>query len=141
MEADKALTFGVWNAEGTGFTSIHISHDDMTAIPANSIDYAVMEKSSNAAVIPSDFGWNDLGSFDSLYDVTDKDENGNTLCEGLVSVESKNNLIVKGTRAVAAVGIEDMIVVDTHDALLVARRGSSQLVKLAVALPELDERA
>jgi mannose-1-phosphate guanylyltransferase len=118
--------------EGTGYNAIHINNDDMLNIPANSIDYAVMEKSSNVAVIPSDFGWNDLGSFDSLYDVTEKDSDGNTLCGGLVNVESKNNLIVKGKRAIAAVGIEDMIIVDTHDAILVAKRGSSQLVKKAV---------
>jgi mannose-1-phosphate guanylyltransferase len=118
--------------DGTGYRSVGILHDDMMKIPSNSIDYAVMEKSTNVVVIPSDFGWNDLGSFDSLYDITDKDADGTTLCDGLVSVESKNNLIVKGKRAIATVGVEDCIIVDTPDALLVARRGSSQLVKKAV---------
>ncbi|MGL4370205.1 MAG: mannose-1-phosphate guanylyltransferase/mannose-6-phosphate isomerase [Spirochaetota bacterium] len=117
---------------GTGYTALHICREDMSAIPSDSIDYAVMEKSPLVAVIPADFGWNDLGSFDSLYDVKEKDSAGNTLCDHIVQVDAKNNLILQGKRTIAAVGIEDCIIVDTHDALLVAKRGSSQLVKKAV---------
>jgi len=110
-----------------------IKHDDMMNIPENSIDYAVMEKSSKVKVIPSDIAWSDVGSFDSLYEELPKDENGNTLNENHVSVNSKNNLIYGKQRKIATVDIEDCIIVDTGDALLISKKGSSQKVKKVVA--------
>jgi mannose-1-phosphate guanylyltransferase len=118
----------------TGFFSVRVPKEDMIRIPSDSIDYAVMEKSSRVAVIPSDFGWNDLGSFDSLYEVMEKDANGNTFSPSLVDVQSTGNLVVSGKRKIATVGLTDCIIIDTPDALLVGKRGSSQLVKQAVEL-------
>lgn len=112
---------------------IRIKHDDMMAILEESIDYAVMEKSDRVKVVPSDIGWSDLGSFDALYEELDKDEAGNTLNPNHLSIGSKNNLIYGNERKIATVDIEDMIIVDTGDALLISKKGSSQKVKEVVA--------
>lgn len=112
---------------------IRIKHDDMANIPEDSIDYAVMEKSSKVKVVPSDIAWSDVGSFDALYDELPKDENGNTQNPNHISIDSKNNLIYGNERRIATVDIEDCIIVDTGDALLISKKGSSQKVKNVVA--------
>ena len=111
---------------------IRVKHEDMITIPDNSIDYAVMEKSSKVKVISSDIGWSDVGSFDALYDELPKDEHGNTKNEKHISIESKNNLIYGNERYIATVDVEDLIIVDTGDALLISKKGSSQKVKEVV---------
>lgn len=117
----------------------HIRYEDMMAIPENSIDYAVMEKSSKVKVVTAgDIEWNDVGSFDALYQEFPKDDNGNTLYKRYINVDSKNNLIIPSCRAIATVDIEDLIIVDTPDALLISKKGSSQKVKRVVA--ELKNR-
>lgn len=109
-----------------------IKHDDMVEIPEDSIDYAVMEKSSIVKVIPSNINWSDVGSFDALYDELEKDENGNTKNKNHISIDSQNNLIYGSQRKIATVDIEDTIIVDTGDALLISKKGSSQKVKKVV---------
>jgi mannose-1-phosphate guanylyltransferase len=111
---------------------IRIKHDDMNKIPEDSIDYAVMEKSDIVKVIPSTIDWSDLGSFDALYEELPKDENGNTINPNHIGIDSKNNLIYGKKRKIATVDIEDMIIVDTGDALLISKKGSSQKVKKIV---------
>ncbi|QSZ42356.1 mannose-1-phosphate guanylyltransferase/mannose-6-phosphate isomerase [Sulfurimonas aquatica] len=110
-------------------TLTRIKHEDMIAIPEDSIDYAVMEKSSKVKVVPSNIEWSDVGSFDSLYEELPQDENGNTINENHISIDSKNNLIYGKQRKIATVDIEDLIIVDTGDALLISKKGSSQKVK------------
>ncbi len=102
---------------------------DMKAIRSESIDYAVMEKSSELRVVPLDVGWNDLGSFDALDGILPKDENGNTRSQGAVHLNSKNNFVLTSNRLVSTIDVEDLIVIDTNDALLVTKKGSSQKVK------------
>jgi len=111
---------------------IRIKHNDMANIPEDSIDYAVMEKSDKVKVIPSNINWSDVGSFDSLYEELPKDENGNTQNENHIAIDSKNNLIYGSERKIATVDIEDCIIVDTGDALLISKKGSSQKVKKVV---------
>jgi mannose-1-phosphate guanylyltransferase len=108
---------------------IRIQHDDMVSIPEDSIDYAVMEQSKIVKVIKSDIGWNDVGSFDSLYEQLPKDSDGNSINDKHIGIESKNNLIYGQDRVIATIGIEDTIVVDTGDALLITKKGLSQKVK------------
>ena len=103
-------------------TRIH--HDDMMNIPEDSIDYAVMEKSDKVKVIPSDIDWSDLGSFESLDDEIESSEN-------IINLNSNNNLILS-SKLVAAIDIDDLIIIDTADALLVSKKGSSQKVKEVV---------
>lgn len=107
----------------------HFKLEDMEKIPSNSIDYAVMEKSSNVSVVPSPFYWSDMGSFDSLYDELDKDKDGNTKVENLCSLNSKNNLIIGNKKVIATFDVNDLIIVDTEDALLIGKKGESQKVK------------
>ncbi len=113
-------------------TLIRIKYDDMAIIPENSIDYAVMEKSKLVKVVPSNINWSDLGSFDSLYEELPKDENNNTINPNHISIDSKNNLIYGNERKIATVDVEDLIIIDTGDALLVSKKGSSQKVKEVV---------
>jgi mannose-1-phosphate guanylyltransferase len=112
---------------------LRIKHDDMMNIPENSIDYAVMEKSSKVKVVPSNIDWSDVGSFDSLYNELPKDENGNTKNSNHISIDSRNNLIYGNEKKIATIDIEDLIIVDTSDALLISKKGSSQKVKNVVA--------
>ena len=112
---------------------IRIKHDDMISIPEDSIDYAVMEKSKKVKVVPSDIAWSDVGSFDALFEELPKDENGNTLNDKHISIDSKNNLIHGQDKYIATIDVEDLIVVDTGDALLVSKKGSSQKVKKVVS--------
>jgi mannose-1-phosphate guanylyltransferase len=111
---------------------IRIKHEDMQNIPEDSIDYAVMEKSKIVKVVPSNIDWSDVGSFDALYDELPKDENGNTLNAKHISIDSSNNLVYGSDRIIATVDIEDCIIVDTGDAILISKKGSSQKVKRVV---------
>jgi mannose-1-phosphate guanylyltransferase len=105
-----------------------------------SIDYGVMEKADNVLLMRGDFGWSDMGSWDSLWDVSEKDENGNAAhVRGLfVGVEAKNTLIHSPRKLVALVGVEDLIVVETEDSLLICKRGRSQDVKKVVEILEVN---
>lgn len=117
---------------GTKDSVIRIKHDDMANIPEDSVDYAVMEKSDRVKVVASDIGWSDVGSFDALYEELPKDESGNTINSQHISIDSKNNLIFGNERKIATVDIEDLIIVDTGDAILISKKGSSQKVKKVV---------
>jgi mannose-1-phosphate guanylyltransferase len=111
---------------------IRIKHEDMLNIPEDSIDYAVMEKSTKVKVVPSSIDWSDVGSFDALFTELPKDENNNTVTDKHISIDSKNNLIYAKDKYIATVDVEDLIIVDTGDALLVSKKGSSQKVKEVV---------
>ena len=102
------------------------------AAPAISIDYAVMEKAERVAVVPMDAGWSDIGSWDSLHQVSDPDEADNVLQGEALAVDSKGCLIRTEGPSVTAVGVDDLIIVATRDAVLVMRRGESQRVRDAV---------
>ncbi len=112
---------------------IRIKQEDMINIPDDSIDYAVMEKSSKVKVVPSSIDWSDVGSFDALYEELDKESNGNTINKHHIAIDSKNNLVVGDERVIATVDVEDLIIVDSGDALLISKKGSSQKVKKVVA--------
>ena len=112
---------------------VRVRHEDMINIPEDSIDYAVIEKSDIVKVIPSDIDWSDVGSFDALYEEFPKDENGNTKYDKHISIDSKNNLIYGVDKYISTIDVEDLIIVDTGDALLVSKKGSSQKVKQVVA--------
>jgi len=102
------------------------------AAPSISIDYAVMEKTRLAAMLPLDAGWNDVGSWASLWEVAPRDENGNSV-QGDALLEDSSGLYVHSERAlVAAIGVKDLVIVDTPDALLVADKARSQDVSTIV---------
>lgn len=98
-----------------------------------SVDYAVMEKATNIAVIPGDFGWSDIGSWNAVADVIPADDDGNTTTGRHVVIDSKNLHIESPDRLVAALGLDNVLIVDTPDALLVADKAKSQDVRKIVA--------
>lgn len=101
--------------------------------PGVSIDYGIMEKSERVAVVPLDIKWNDLGSFDTFYDEYSSDESGNIAFENNILIDSSNNLLYSdGDKAVALIGVNDLIVIDEKDALLVCKKDQSQKVKEVV---------
>jgi mannose-1-phosphate guanylyltransferase len=97
-----------------------------------SIDYGVMEKSNRVVMMEGHFGWNDLGSWEALYQVRPKDKVGNAGGGDLLSIEARGNLVLAPNKLVALVGVENLVVVETGDALLIARRESVQEVKKVV---------
>ena len=106
--------------------------------PSESIDYAVMEKTDNAVVIPLDAGWSDIGAWSSLWEVSQRDADGNVQQGDVMALDTHNALLIAQHRFVAAVGLEDVIVVETADAVLVAHKDHAQEVKTVVA--ELKKR-
>lgn len=94
-----------------------------------SIDYGIMEKAGNVFVVKGDFGWNDVGSWDEVIRIAKKDGDGNSLKGHVISRDSKSNFIDAGNRLVAVVGVEDLIIISTDDAVLICRKGRSQEVK------------
>jgi mannose-1-phosphate guanylyltransferase/mannose-1-phosphate guanylyltransferase/mannose-6-phosphate isomerase len=102
------------------------------ASPSISIDYAVMEKAGRIAVAPVAMGWSDLGSWDALYEAAAKDEAGNATAGEALAIGSSGCLIRSDGPQVAVVGVEDLIVIATLEAVLVVRRGETQRVREAV---------
>jgi len=99
----------------------------------DSIDYAVMEKTQNASVIPLDAGWSDIGSWTSLWDTSEKDAQGNVIQNCQALTENTSNCMISGDqRLVATLGLQDLIIIDTKDALLVADKTAVQDVKTIV---------
>ena len=96
-----------------------------------SVDNAIAEKAGGLAVVPGDFGWNDVGSWESAYELGTKDAAGNVLSEGSLAIDGNRNL-VRSKKFVALVGVDDLVVVETEDALLVMPRSRAQDVKLVV---------
>ena len=102
--------------------------------PSISIDYGVMEKAANVFVLPADFGWSDVGSWDALWDIFVKDKQGNAFAGGgnLIMEDAKNSLVYSPRKLVALVGVKNLIVVETDDALLICEKGKSQDIKKVV---------
>lgn len=105
-----------------------------------SIDHGVMEKARNTIMIPGDFGWSDLGSWDALREVSPRDEKGNAIRGQAIVIDSHNCLVYSPEKLVALVGVEDLIVVETDDSLLICKRGTSQDVRKVVDRLEREKR-
>ena len=109
-------------------------------MPSISIDYGVMEGAENVAVVPLSAGWNDVGSWDALSGVLRPDEDGNLIARSdAIAVDSYNNIVYCEGKTVALVGVDDLVVVDTGDALLIGHRQQMQKVRTVVdTLAEQD---
>lgn len=120
-------------SEGKEHRCLRLDTDSFALVPDISIDYALMERSSKVATVPCDIGWSDIGSWSAVSELTAADENGNRF-EGEVLVhQALNNYVQSNGRLTALVGVEDLIVVDTPDAILIAHKDSAQDVKHIVA--------
>jgi mannose-1-phosphate guanylyltransferase/mannose-6-phosphate isomerase len=117
-----------------------LGKDAFGSCPADSIDYAIMEHTERAVVVPLDLVWSDVGSWDAVWDVCDKDGQGNATWGDAVLLDSENCLVHSGSRMVATVGVKDLVVVETADAVLVTTRQQSQGVKKLVEQLRADLR-
>lgn len=119
---------------------LRLHPDSFAAAPAISLDYAVMEKAQQVAMVPLQAGWSDLGSWHALWEALPKDEN-QTACHGdVLAMDCHNALIFSSSRMVGAIGLDNMVVVETPDAVLVLPKHRSQEVKLLVDRLRLDKR-
>lgn len=100
-----------------------------SSLPKISLDYAVMEKAENISLVPLDLTWSDVGSWDNVYSLLEKDASNNVLQGDVVTVDTRNSLVIAQKKLVATVGLSDLLIVETDDVVLVARRGDGQRVK------------
>jgi len=119
---------------------LRLDEKAFTDCPADSIDYAVMEKTDSAVVIPLDAGWSDVGSWSSLWEVLTRDSKGNAVSGDVIMRDVKDSFIHAGCRLVAAVGIKDLVIVETADAVLVIHKNKVQKVKQIVEHLKADNR-
>jgi len=111
---------------------IRVDKEAFAKSPEDSIDYAVMEKTDNAVMVPLDAGWSDLGSWSSVWDVMKKDDNGNVVIGDVLARDCSNSLFYGENHLIAAIGVEDLVVIDTSDALLISHKDRVQDVKKIV---------
>jgi mannose-1-phosphate guanylyltransferase/mannose-6-phosphate isomerase len=147
LEELRAFRPDILDAVAAAFASagrdgdfVRLDKQAFAASPADSIDYAVMEKTADAMVLPVDMGWSDLGSWSALWDVADRDADGNAHHGDVIAVDTRNSYAY-AQRLVALVGVDDMVVVETDDAILVARKDRVQDVKLVVAQLKESQRS
>lgn len=118
-----------------------LDRDAFGASPSISIDYAVMEKTQRGAVIPAQIGWSDVGSWDALWEIQEKSPEGNVIQGDVLAAKARNSYIRAESRMVAAIGVEDLVIVETADAVLVMRRDAAQDVKGVVDRIKADGRS
>lgn len=117
-----------------------LDRDAFAQCPSNSIDYAVMEHTKDAAVVPADMGWNDVGSWAALWDIGEKNDENNVTYGDVITQNVKNSYIRTDGRMAAVMGIDDAVVIVTDDVVLVAGRGEAQNVKSVVERLEREGR-
>ncbi len=122
----------LWAALDKSKTPLEIPHQPFSELPSISIDYAVMEQADNVAVVEGDFGWNDIGSWKAISELYAQDESGNRIRGQAVLVDSQRCFVQSEDRLVAVVGVDDLVIVDTGDAVLIADRDRAQEVKQVV---------
>lgn len=117
---------------GTGVAFQQAVEKHFADMPSISIDYGVLEKSDCVSLIPCDIGWNDVGSWQAVHEISPKDDNGNAMQGNVIAVGCKNSLIRAEKRLVAAIGVEDLCVIETADAVLISRSDQTQRVREVV---------
>jgi mannose-1-phosphate guanylyltransferase/mannose-6-phosphate isomerase len=128
------------DALSQGGEFLRLDRDAFAASPSESIDYAVMEKTDAAMVLPVDIGWNDVGSWSALWEVSEQDGDGNAHHGDVIAIDSRNSYAY-ARRLVALVGVDDLVVVETDDAVLVAAKDKVQEVKQVVAQLKAGQRS
>ena len=119
---------------------IRIDGEAFEACPDDSIDYAVMEKTKDAVMVPLDAGWNDIGSWSSLWEVVEKDGNGNAVFGDVILIDTKNSLARTDDKLLAVLGLDDIVAVSTKDATIIASRDRVQDARLVVSQLKAAER-
>jgi mannose-1-phosphate guanylyltransferase len=119
---------------------VRVDKSAFEACPDDSIDYAVMEKTSQAVMVPMDCGWSDVGSWTALWEIDEKDENGNVFKGDVISIDSSNSYVNAQEKLVAIIGLTDVVVVETKDAILVSKKSETQHVKKIVEQLKANDR-
>lgn len=119
---------------------IRLDEKSFQSAPSDSIDYALMEKSSNVMVVPLDAKWSDVGSWPALYEIADKDDNNNAINGNVVAMDTKNSYISANHHIVATLGVENLIIVDTPDVTFISTKDKAHEVKQIVELLKSDIR-
>ncbi|MBT1155348.1 mannose-1-phosphate guanylyltransferase/mannose-6-phosphate isomerase [Aminobacter anthyllidis] len=137
----------IWQKAETAFkaatsdlSGVYMPLEAYQDIPSNSIDYAIMERTSGIAMVPASFRWNDLGSWQSLLDVSPSDKNGNVIVGDVVAIDCENSYLRGEGRLLSAIGLKDVAIVSTSDATFVAPVSHSQNVKRIVEQLEKSGR-
>ncbi|TPL82942.1 mannose-1-phosphate guanylyltransferase/mannose-6-phosphate isomerase [Mesorhizobium sp. B2-3-12] len=133
-------TEAAYKAATSDLSGLYMPLDLYTAIPSNSIDYAIMERAKDIAMVPAGFRWNDLGSWQSLLDVGPADDQGNVVVGDVVAIDCENSYIRSDGRLLSAIGMKDVAIVSTADATFVAPVSHSQHVKKIVEQLEKSGR-
>ncbi|NLS13525.1 mannose-1-phosphate guanylyltransferase/mannose-6-phosphate isomerase [Vibrio sp. SM6] len=120
---------------------VRLNQEAFLSCPDESIDYAVMEHTNDAVVIPLDAGWNDIGSWSALWEVNEKDAQGNSTRGDCILHDTRNTLVHGEERLVATVGLDDIVIVDTKDAVMIAHKDKVQEVKQIVAMLKDKQRS
>jgi mannose-1-phosphate guanylyltransferase/mannose-6-phosphate isomerase len=129
-----------WDSRVSDLDFVRLDAEAFGACPSDSIDYAVMEKTEHAVVIPLDAGWSDVGSWTALWEVGDDDDRGNVSKGDVINIDCDNSFLHGSSRLVAGVGLQDTVVVETSDAVLVATKDRVQDVKKIVEELKKSER-
>jgi len=138
-EMAGAITAAVTNAkDDLGF--LRLQPESFGRAPQKSIDYAVMEKTDRAAVVAGQFRWSDIGSWDALFDITPRDSAGNVLQGPVVSMDASNCVVHADQRLTTIVGVKDLVVVSTSDAVMVVPRARAQEVRELVSKLKAEKR-
>ncbi len=124
----------------TDLDFLRVPKETFEPCPAESIDYAVMEKTSRAVVVPIDVGWSDIGSWSSLWDINKKDSEGNSILGDVIIHNTHNSYVRTNSNLVVAVGVDDLVIVSTNDAILVAHKDSVQDVKIVTEMLKARKR-
>lgn len=119
---------------------IRVNKAAFEACPDDSVDYAVMEKTTQAVVVPMDCGWSDVGSWSALWEVSDKDEHGNACRGDVINVDTRNTYVHASEKLVTTIGLDNVVVVETKDAILVAKQSEVQQVKKIVEQLKAEDR-
>lgn len=120
---------------------LRVRNEVFSKCPSESIDYAVMEKTADAVLVPMDAGWSDIGSWSALWDVSEKNKDGNSAEGDVLFHRSKNCYVRSDDKLVSVIGARDLVVVDTKDALMVAHRDAVQDAKIISQQLKADERS
>ncbi len=129
-----------WQERTTDLGFILPDKDAFTASPSDSIDYAIMQVTDRAIVVPAQFGWNDVGSWDSLWKIAPKDDDGNFTSGDTLVLDTRKSYIRAENRLVTVIGLDDIIVIETADAVLVMHKSKTQQLKTAIQQLEFNQR-
>ncbi|MBA1204486.1 mannose-1-phosphate guanylyltransferase/mannose-6-phosphate isomerase [Pseudomonas capeferrum] len=116
-------------AQAKAYSCLSVDPDSFAQVPDISIDYALMERSEKVATVPCDIGWSDIGSWNAVSELTEADQDGNRFEGEVLSYNSRNNYVNSEDRLTALVGVEDLLVIDTADAVMIAHKDHAQDVK------------